>query len=488
MTEFEKKVLNGLNLCGINPEDSNQINQKNPLGVAVSGGADSVSLLVSLSRVLEFFGKKNCLEAITVNHGIREKSETDDDALFVENLCGALGVHCEKITFENGKIAEESKQNGKGIEETARAFRYEAFENFITEKNLRALCLAHNQNDQAETVLMRLFAGSGSEGLGGIPRTRGKIIRPLLEISRAEIESYLKENQISWRTDKTNFDNHYSRNKIRNVLVPFLNENFSGWKNSVLVSARKAADDNFFIQKTADEILAGSTHFVTDKNKKTAEIDGKIFFDAESALQRRIIFSVLNKIGFGGRFPFKLVEEISGWKKIYIEAGKKEKNHFAKSLSFESLKIILENGKFKFENQDKNDEKKEISKGYSFVFFDKNDSFEYEKIRFTIEEIDEKFFLSARKIDDKSGCAALRIPVESFPFFVGSAMSGEKIRASDGKSKKISDIFSDWKVPESERNSIPVVRNLEGGIESCAVLGSLFGFPDWKVKSSKSDF
>ncbi len=463
MNEFEEKVLLGLNSCGIKIED---LSEKNPLGAAVSGGADSVSLLASLSEILGKSGKKNCLEIITVNHGIRAKTETDGDAAYVESLCKNLGVKCETVAFAPGDVALESKRRKKGIEEAARGMRYSAFEKFIKSKNLAALCLAHNKNDQTETILMRLFNGSGSEGLGGIPRTRGKIIRPLLEITRDEIETYLKEKKIGWRTDSTNFENQYSRNKIRNVLVPFLNENFSGWKNSVLLSAKKVSDDNFFVQKNADEIL--EKNLKIEKNR--AEIGREAFFSAEPALQRRIIYSVLNKIGFGERFPFKLVEKICLWKK-------NQKN----SLAFENLKIILNNEKIIFQNQTAPEEKKTVSFGYNFIFTSKTDSFEFHNVKYYIEENDKKTFLCVENINfEKTEKVMFEI---SLPFFVGSAEPGEKIRAADGRLKKISDVFSDWKVPECKRNLIPVVRKIQGGVEAVSILGKNFGFPEWKVSA-----
>lgn len=497
---FEKKVLRGLNLCGI---ETGKINQKNPLGAAVSGGADSVSLLVSLSKILEHFDKKNCLEVITVNHKIRPKNQTDGDAAFVEELCGKLGVNCTKITFEEGKVAKNAIIRKKGTEEAAREMRYAAFENFIKKKNLCALCLAHNQNDQTETVLMRLFSGSGSEGLGGIPRVRGKIARPLLEIPRAEIEKYLENQKITWRTDSTNFDNHYSRNKIRNVLVPFLDENFSGWKNSVVLSAKKLADDNSFIQKNVEKILEDSTRIKMDKKDKndekgiagkSAEIDAEVFFRLDFALERRIIYSLLNRIGFGERFPFKLVEEICGWKKAAIAPVEmNEGRNVQKILNFENLKITLADGKLEFENFDGNGGKeeksqKQISSGYQFIFMEESDSFEFEGLKFFIEKKGGKTFLCVKNENfpqisqngaDCAGGARQAEAKISLPFFVGSAAAGEKIVAADGNDKKISDIFSDWKVPEQERSLIPVVRKISGGIEAKAVLGSIFDFSDW---------
>ena len=455
---------------------------ENKIGAAVSGGADSVSLLLSLSKILEKIGMKNRLEVITVNHGIREKSQTDGDALFVQNLCENLGISCTVVSFKQGEVAKNAEKRGNGLEEAAREMRYNAFYDFIAEKNLSFLCLAHNQNDQTETVLMRLLKGSGSEGLGGIPKRRGKIIRPLLNISRAEIESYLVENKISWRTDSTNFENKYARNKIRNVLVPFLDENFAGWKDSILISAQKAFDDNSFLQKCAEKDFKKIL-----KIEKTVENGGKIalewkkFCGLDFAVQRRIIYLALNKLGFGERFPFRHVKEICGWKN---ENPKKKC-----VLTFEKLKISLKNQNLEFEILENPENKKNrISFGYNFVFTDENDSFEYEKMKFYLEKRDcgncesvknaKKNFLCVESCGKKCECEV------QLPFFVESFQPGEKIKTSDGKMKSISDIFSDWKISESEKCLIPVVRVVSeksGEFEAAAVFGFVAGSKNWKV-------
>ena len=475
LAPFEEKVLSGLLACA-GAEDQKNLESlekilsgnESKIGAAVSGGADSVSLLVSLSKILEKIGKKELLEVITVNHGIREKNQTDGDALFVENLCRKFGISCSVAVFAQGKVLQSAEKRGKGIEEAARQMRYNAFYDFISKKHLAFLCLAHNQNDQTETVLMRLLKGSGSEGMAGIPKVRGKIIRPLLDISRAEIENYLAENKISWRTDSTNFENKYSRNKIRNILVPFLNENFSGWKDSILVSGQKFFDDNLFLQKCAEN----------EARKIMKSGGGKIilawekFCALDFALQRRIIYLALNKVGFGERFPFRHIKEICAWKN-----GVAEKKCV---LTFEKLKIMLKNPNLEIELlENLPSEKKWISYGYNFVFKDENDSFEYEKTKFYLEKQtgdENKIFLCVESCGRKCRHEA------RLPFFVGSFQPGEKVRACDGKLKNISDVFSDWKIPEASRPSVPVMRIFSGksvGIEAVAIFGFVLNSKNW---------
>ncbi len=485
---FEEKVLRGLVSCGVleNLEKSESLKNlkkflsENKIGAAVSGGADSVSLLLSLSKIFEKIGMKNRLEVITVNHGIREKEQTDGDALFVKNLCRNLGVSCTVAAFEHGKAAENAEKRGKGLEEAAREMRYKVFYDFIAEKNLAFLCLAHNQNDQAETILMRLLKGSGSEGLCGIPKRRGKIIRPLLNISRAEIENYLVENKIFWRTDSTNFENKYARNKIRNVLVPFLDENFIGWQDSVLISGQKAFDDNSFLQKYAEN----EAQKILKSGDGKVILEWKPFCNLDFAIQRRMVYLALNKLGFGERFPFKHVKEICGWKNEKLEKKC--------VLTFENLKISLKNQNLEFEILEKQEnEKKRLSFGYDFVFTNENDFFEYENMKFYLEsrscengdemQSDEKVkktFLCVESCGKKCECEV------RLPFFAGSFQPGEKVLASDGNLKSVSDIFSDWKISEKDRFLIPVVRVLSeksGKFEAAAVFGFVANSKNWKV-------
>ncbi len=493
LVPFEEKVLAGLVSCGVLENLSNLKNltetatlknlrnflSENKIGAAVSGGADSVSLLLSLSKILEKIGMKNRLEVITVNHGIREKTQTDGDALFVQNLCENLGISCKVVSFEQGEAAKNAEKRGKGLEEAAREMRYNVFYDFIAEKNLSFLCLAHNQNDQTETILMRLLKGSGSEGLGGIPKRRGKIIRPLLNISRAEIENYLVENKISWRTDSTNFENKYARNKIRNVLVPFLDENFAGWKDSILISGQKSFDDNYFLQKCAEKEAQKILKSVENGGGKIV-LEWNPFCALDFALKRRIIYFALNKLGFGERFPFKHIKEICGWKNENLEKKC--------VLTFEKLKISLKNQNLEFEISE--NKKNRISFGYNFVFTDENDFFEYEKMKFYLEkrigencdencvENAKKTFLCVESCGKKCDCEV------RLPFSVGSFQPGEKIRTSDGKLKNISDVFSDWKISEKGKYLVPVVRVLSeksGDFEAAAIFGFVENSKNWKV-------
>lgn len=180
----------------------------------VSGGADSVCLLYVLTeyqKQVEF-----SLTAVHVEHGIRG-GESLRDAEFTRRLCQELQVPCRVVQAD---VRGMAKQQGLSLEEAGRAARYRIFEEIRQETGAKRIAVAHNQNDQAETVLLNLARGSGLKGLGGIRPVRGRVIRPLLFTSRETIQEILLKAGLSWRTDRTNLTLEYTRNRIRLSVLP----------------------------------------------------------------------------------------------------------------------------------------------------------------------------------------------------------------------------------------------------------------------------
>ena len=185
----------------------------------VSGGADSVCLLSALAELKEELGIR--LGAVHVNHGIRG-AEADRDEAFVKKLCGELGVSCLVYKKDVPALARE---RGLSLEEAGRLARRQCFEEALKETKSQVVAVAHNRNDNAETVLFRLFRGSGLIGLSGMKAETllpggGRLIRPLLSVSRGEIEACLAEKGLSFCRDSTNGDASYSRNRIRMEILP----------------------------------------------------------------------------------------------------------------------------------------------------------------------------------------------------------------------------------------------------------------------------
>ena len=182
----------------------------------ISGGADSVCLLLLLLELQKEIGFG--IVAVHVNHGLRG-AEADADEEFVAQLCKGHGVPVETYYADVAAIAKERKQS---TEEAGREVRREFFEQARIKHGGTKIALAHHQNDNAETFLFRLARGTGLKGLGGMAPVKERFVRPLLCVSREEIEEYLRGHRISFCTDASNESDEYARNRIRNRLIPLM--------------------------------------------------------------------------------------------------------------------------------------------------------------------------------------------------------------------------------------------------------------------------
>ena len=188
--------------------------------VGVSGGADSVCLLHVLNVLKSSLKIK--LMVVHVNHGLREAAVLD--AEYVKKICQDWDIPYYEYVYDVAKIAEEKKMS---LEEAGRSVRYSSYEQARVEHKGTKVALAHHMDDQVETILWNLFRGSGAKGLSGMSSRRGEIVRPLLCVSRDEIENYLKEEGIEFRIDETNALNEFTRNKLRNKLIPTIEEEYN---------------------------------------------------------------------------------------------------------------------------------------------------------------------------------------------------------------------------------------------------------------------
>ena len=461
MCEFEKKVKDKLDEI-LQCETSGGAYP--PIGVAVSGGADSIALLLSMSEII------SPLYVITVNHNIRPAAESGGDVDFVLEVCGELrkrgrDVICEAVELERGAVAQEAERRGGGIEEAARYLRYAAFEKFVAERGLGVLCTAHNMNDQLETVLMRFLQGSPAEAAGGIRARReigvsGSVIaRPLLDISRTEIEAYVQSRGFTWRTDKTNFETDYLRNRIRLNLVPFLNEQFPGWQKSVLSGADKACEDAELIFSCVEKVP------VSAGPDGEVEISLNEFKSSPIAVQRRLILSACNKAGERARIPNQFIKDVL--------STVRQSDGFTKH--FAGIDIILKKNRlFVKKHQENNTDlvfSDIIEKTGSFEFpFGNLDVFNY-------REQDGKKFVTV--------CAGESSIAENIalPFCIRNVRLGDMVLCADGSLKKVSDVLSDWHVAPEKKGLIPVIQLLNEKSQGIkAILGGFLGYKDWIVK------
>lgn len=218
------------------------------MGVGVSGGADSVALLLLLLELREKLGI--VLSVAHVNHKLRGKA-SDGDEKFVAKLAAKHGLEFHAVSVDVSGRAKREKAN---LEDAARRTRYEFFARLVKEGRAERVAVAHTADDQAETVLAHLLRGTGLAGLGGIhPRTES-VVRPLLSVRRVELKKYLREKKQKWREDATNRDTARMRARIRRKLLPLLEKEFQAGVVGHLASlAEFAREDEEFLDLLARE-------------------------------------------------------------------------------------------------------------------------------------------------------------------------------------------------------------------------------------------
>ncbi|MBR2278271.1 MAG: tRNA lysidine(34) synthetase TilS [Eubacterium sp.] len=253
----------------------NMLQEGDTVVVGVSGGADSMLLL---DYLLNLSNCKLNLIVAHIEHGIRgEKSKADCE--FVKDFCISHGLRFEMLSIN---APEEAKEQGMGVEEYSRNRRYEFFNSFSPDK----IAVAHNLSDSVETALFRIARGTSIKGLAGIPPVRDNIIRPLINCTSDEIRSTCKELGINYIVDETNADNEYSRNYIRNVIVPDFKKLNPSFEEAVYRLIQSSAEDDSFIENCADGCEM-SGEGVSISKLRTLDV----------AVQKRIISKLAAKYG-----------------------------------------------------------------------------------------------------------------------------------------------------------------------------------------------
>jgi len=271
------------------------VNTGDVLLLGLSGGPDSLCLLYILNSLQTELGFK--LYALHVNHMIRGK-EADDDEAFVKQVCKDLCI----ASFVSYKVDVPalSKQYGISEEEMGRKERQRLLLNEkakieIKENNHSVkIVLAHNQDDQAETVMLRILRGTGIHGLAAMEYEREDgLIRPLLDTPRSEIEKYCRDHNLEPRIDKTNGENEYTRNKVRNILMPLLKDFNPNIKESLVRLSNSARSDDNFISR---EVNALYESVVILSNEYVVSLDAKKIKGCDTAIFVRLIKQAFSQI------------------------------------------------------------------------------------------------------------------------------------------------------------------------------------------------
>ena len=265
----------------------NLIEKNDKVVIGVSGGPDSICLLhllYSIKKELEFE-----IVVAHINHQIREVADSETE--YVKDFCKNLGIECF-VKKEN--ITELAKEQKKGTEEVGRQVRYDFFEDVAQKTNSNKIATAHNSNDRAETVILNILRGSGISGLKGIEAMRdNKYIRPLIFTKREKIEEYCQENNLNPKIDESNMENIYNRNKVRNIIIPYIEKEFN--KNIIQTINRLsdvATEENEFLQKLTEE----QYNTISTIENDTIILDLKKFNHLELVIKRRLILYTINEL------------------------------------------------------------------------------------------------------------------------------------------------------------------------------------------------
>lgn len=382
------------------------------IGVAVSGGRDSMALLhYLLSRV-----DKSQIVVINIEHGIRgDKSKAD--SLFVQQYADKMDIEAIMIEVDTLKHCLDNKLT---IEQAARDLRFLEFDKLIEQKVVDKIALAHHKGDQCETILMRILRGTGINGLQGIQVSRDdKYIRPLIDISRNEIDEYIEANSIPYVEDETNEDNDYTRNFIRNEVLPLIETRYPDYENAFVRLSRNASEDNDCIMQMVEQPQV-------EDNKSMISISN---LDKHRSIVTREIMLCMNAIGVTADIERKHIDSIINIKNLR---------------NGDSLDLP---------------HKVKVYREYDKVVF----------TRLMVEKIQEKveFDIGLHQFNGKIVEIAeykgegLRFDIDKIP--KGSVIrlreQGDYIHKFGGGRKSLGDYMTDLKIPRRLRDSLPVIAN-----------------------------
>ncbi len=421
-------------------EENSMINDKDKILVALSGGPDSICLLNILNELKQ---KLNItIFAAHVNHCLRGDAALDDEN-YCLNFCESLDIPCYIKRVDVEKLA---KDRGVSTEMAGRDARYEFFEELMKTLTINKIAIAHNANDQAETVIMRAVRGTGIEGLIGIKPIRdNKYIRPILCLTRDEIEKYCSEKNLKPHIDATNLEELYSRNKIRLKAIPYIEDNFN---KEVIFALNRLAYSCSKDMELINSIVNFKYNKYCIKKKKYIIIKKEAFNDMEAVITR-VIRKALVEISLKfNNFEMKHVYDIM----------KLQKGITGKNINITNNVIAInEYGDIKLKVNDNREENNKNTTIEELKIFKKdieNNDFSYANGQFAFKIYNkENFngFINSNfiKVFDISNISNITIRTRK---------NGDKIVPLGMKgSKKIKDILIDAKIPKDLRDTIPLI-------------------------------
>ena len=322
---MEEKVLETI-------QKYNLIEAENKVILGVSGGPDSLFMLDILNKLKSKLNFE--IVVAHVNHMIREEANSEEE--FVKEFCKKINV---KFYSKRIDVINYANNNKIGTEEAGRKVRYDFFNEVLKLEKANKIAIAHNKNDKVETIIMHLLRGCGVSGLQGINPKNNNVIRPIIEIERTQIEEYCERNKLDPRIDKSNFENVYTRNKIRNIVLPYIKSEFNpNIIDTVTRLSEVITEENLFLEKLT---IQNYNDILVNTTADEIQLDLKKFNNLETVLKNRIILYAISKLRGGTQ----------GIEKIHIKDIIKlcQNNIGNKQLSPQKgLKILVKDKKINF--------------------------------------------------------------------------------------------------------------------------------------------
>lgn len=402
--------------------NDNLFNKGETIAVALSGGKDSVALLYSLLSVKDKLGI--IVKAVNIEHGIRGAT-SKRDSMFVADLCQKLSVPLKTYQLDCVKFSEENRY---GIEEGARIARYDCFKSAIGEGFCDKVATAHHLSDSVETLLFNLFRGASLSGMTGIKseRNNGKIIRPFADTPKSEIEKYVADNGLPFVDDETNFESVYSRNYIRNEIMPVVSARFPEAEKSIGRFLKIAESENDFLEELA---------------KKSLTRDGNAYvisIDTPDCIFARSVVLAMKSLGIAKDYV-----------KLHVDAALSLKNLVNGS------KISLPRNVYAAREYDKITIYKAVKsdgnfeKPFALGYIDGAIG------KLSFGEINEK----EKNVNELKYGRSLVFDLNKLPknAVIRYKRSGDYFKKFGGGRNKLNDYFTDKKIPLRLRDSIPLV-------------------------------
>ena len=416
------------------PHTLSNLSADTPILVGFSGGADSSALLLMLKLYSEQSGAK--IYAAHLNHGIRG-AEADRDESFCREFAKALGVEFFSVKLDIPKMAKES---GESVESAARNARYDFFNEIMLKNSIPILATAHNADDNLETVIFNLSRGTGLSGLCGIPYSRptdnGIVIRPILSMEKKDIIAFCETNGINYVTDSTNADNDYTRNKIRNQIIPLLKEINSGIIKNTSRATESLKNDSAYLQNMTARFI---NDFVKDYS-----IEAKTLCEAPPSVANRALIYIYNEISNGETLESTHINAIK-------ELSTKAVPHSSVSLPAR-IDAVIENGRLCFIYK----KEQKSSCEYSIAL---------ESGKNTVDSADVDIFVNtepySKNIYKKSILLSIQSAKIKGVLMARSRQAGDKI-LSGKVHKSVKKLMNEKKIPLELRERLPIICDQDG--------------------------